>query len=145
VRTLEIRGEMGNRVAIAVRGYERPEPQETDADANWLQCGIVAEVGGFRGEVEAALITHDFKAFAAEVEALVTRLSSVATFVTVEESLTLRIQMDVAGRAVVSGLLQGSDIPRSVLSFCFDSDNSFIAELPAQLALILEEFPIRVG
>jgi hypothetical protein len=36
-KQVEIRGELGRRVLITVRGYERESAQSAD-DANWLQC-----------------------------------------------------------------------------------------------------------
>jgi hypothetical protein len=144
MRTLEIRGEMGRRVAVVVEDYERGGPQQDPHDANWLRCSITAEIGKFSGEVEASLTTNDFIRFSSELEKVVSGAASVASFTTMEEALALRIEVDRAGRAAVSGTLRGSDsTPPTVLSFGFESDVSFLRPLQAQLGLITSEFPVR--
>ena len=141
--TLELRGDLGQRIAVAVHGYERSEPQANAYDANWLRCLITVELGKFRGEVEASLTTNDFSRLAAQVAQLVSGAVGTASFDTIEESLTLGIAIDHAGRATISGMLRADASRRTSLSFDFESDVSFVRQLQIQLALVVSEFPAR--
>jgi hypothetical protein len=144
MRTLELRGEMGRRVVVVVDDYERGGPQSNPYDANWLRCSISTEIGKFRGEVEASLTTNDFSRFSSELEKVTAGASSVASLTTMEEALTLRIEVNRAGRATVTGMLRGSDsTPPTSLSFGFESDLSFLRQAQAQLTQIVSDFPIR--
>lgn len=144
MRTVEIRGEMGRLVTIVIDDYERSGSQQDPYDANWLRCSVTAEIGKFRGEVETSLTTGDFSRFSSELNDVTARVTSVASFTTMEEALTLRIEVDRAGRATVTGTLRGSDsTPHTSLSFGFESDLSFLRQLEVQLAHAISDFPVR--
>jgi hypothetical protein len=130
MRTMEIRGEMGQRVSVTLEDYERTGPQENPHDANWLRCAITAQIGRFHGDVDASLTADDFSRFSSEIENLTEGAALVASFTTMEEALTLRIEAHRAGRATVTGTLRASDsTPLTSLSFVFESDLSYLGQL----------------
>lgn len=143
MNTLNIRGEFGRRVTVEIHGYENESAQEP-YDANWLRCSVKANIGRFQGEVDASFTTHDFVRFSSELEQVVTGASSVALFQTYEEALALRVEVDRTGRAVVSGKLREVDFNGPVLSFTFESDLSFLAQMQAELRHIIVDFPERL-
>lgn len=139
-KLLEIRGELGHRIVVRVSRYEREEAQNSD-DANWLRCSVLAEVGRFRGEVDAAFMTDDFLQLSKQIDEVLQGGSRQAAFHPLEEALTVRIEVDRAGRASVQGVLRDMDGP--TLSFSFESDLSFLRPLRGQLAEINACFPKR--
>lgn len=139
-KLLEIRGENGHRVVVRVHRYERDTAQNSD-DANWLHCSVLAEVGHFRGEVDAAFTTDDFMQLSTQVDEVLRGGCGQAAFHPLEEALTVRIEVDRAGRASVQGVLR--DLGGPTLSFGFDSDLSFLRPLRGQLADIVASFPKR--
>src|SRR5690606_14880522 len=103
--TLTLQGELGRRVLVTVRGYER-EVALDPYDANWLRCSAEVEQGAFRGAVDASFATSDFSRFLSELDRVMSGSSAVASFTTMEEALDFRVEVDRAGRATVTGKLR---------------------------------------
>ena len=142
--TLNLCGELGRRLTIDVHGYEHDGPGDT-YDSNWLRCSAQVDVGRFCGAVDASFTTQDFGSFLAQLELVVTGKSVEASFQTMEEALSIRVEIDRAGRAVVVGKLRETDFNGSTLSFVFDSDLSFLGRTHAELKRIVSEFPERAA
>jgi hypothetical protein len=143
-KTMEIRGH-GGRIKIDVQGYERPDTSDGD-DANWLitQCNVA--VAEFSGILKLSLVTLDFAEFLTQLEKAVDSLNGTATFTTLEEGLHIEIKFNHAGHADVFGRArsQTSMLPEpSVLSFSFETDQSFLAQTVRELTGIMAQFPIR--
>ncbi len=142
--TLNLQGELGRRLTIEVHCYESDAPRDP-YDANWLRCSAEAEVGRFRGAVDASFTTQDFARFLAELDQVVRGASLVASFQTMEEALSVRVEVDRVGRAVISGKLREIDVGGPALSFTFESDLSFLGRTQAELKRIVSEFPERAA
>jgi len=142
--TLNIQGELGSRLTINVHGYESDAPGDP-YDANWLLCSAEVDVGRFHGVVDASFMTRDFARFLTELDHVVTRANLVASFQTMEEVLSVRVEVDRAGRAVVSGRLREIDVGGSDLSFAFESDLSYLKRTLEELRRIVSEFPERAA
>lgn len=140
MKTLTLAGELGRRLEVDVHGRERDAAADRD-DASWLRCEIRLAHGTFCGAVEAAIPADDFARFLTELDALLDGSSSVASFTTMEDALAVRIEMDRAGRASVSGSLRELD-DSAVLSFAFGSDRTFLAATRADLREIVALFPV---
>jgi len=143
-KTMEIRGHGGN-IKIDVQSYERPETSDED-DANWLvaKCEIV--VREFSCVLGLSLVTREFTQFLAELEEAVGSLKGTATFRTLEEGLQIEVRFNHAGHADVVGHArsQMSPVPeQTVLSFSFETDQSFLAQTVRELKGIVTQFPIR--
>lgn len=142
--TLNLRGELGRRLTISVHGYER-DTSHDPYDANWLRCSAEVELGQFHGSVDAAFTTHDFARFLSELAQVVQGAAVAASFQTIEECLSIRVEVDRAGRVVVRGKLREIDSEGAALSFAFDSDLSFLRETQSELIQVASEFPERKG
>jgi hypothetical protein len=142
--TLNLQGELGRRLTIEVHGYESDAPQDP-YDANWMRCSTEAEVGRFRGAVDASFTTQDFARFLAELDQIVKGTSLVASFQTMEAALSVRVEVDRAGRAIISGKLREIDVSGSTLSFAFESNLSFLGRTQAELKRVVSEFPERTA
>ena len=141
---MEIRGHRGH-IKIEVRGYERPETTDED-DANWLAAGCDVAVGEFSCTLGLSLVTSDFVRFLAQLERAVDSLNATATFTTLEEGLQVEIKFTHAGHADLFGHArsQTSLVPdQSVLSFSFETDQSFLAQTVRELKEIVKQFPVR--
>jgi hypothetical protein len=144
--TVQIRGD-GNVIQIEVFGYERPDANDK-YDANWLRARCSVAVAEFSTVLRLALVTHDFARFAGELEQAVQLLKGTATFSTVEAGLAIEIKFTTAGHAEVFGSArsQTSFAPdQSVLSFSFETDQSFLAQTVRELKIIMSRFPVRGG
>jgi hypothetical protein len=140
--TLNLHGERGRRITIAVHGYERDAAQSVH-DANWLRCSVEVEHGAFRGAVSASLTTHDFSRFLAELSQVVTLASAVASFDTMEETLAFRVEVDRAGRAIASGKLRDGEANGAELTFRIECDIPALTSACSDLKRIVAEFPER--
>jgi len=144
--TVQIRGD-GKVIQIEVFGYERPDAVDAD-DANWLKARCSVTVAEFSATLTLSLVAHDFARFAHELEEAVQLLKGTATFSTAEAGLGIEIKFTTAGHADVFGSArsQTSFVPdQSVLSFSFETDQSFLAQTVRELKTIVSRFPVRNG
>jgi len=103
-------------------------------------------VAEFSAVLRLALVTHDFARFADELEQAVQLLKGKATFSTAEAGLALEIKFTTAGHPEVFGSArsQMSSVPDvSVLSFSFETDQSFLARTARELKAMVSRFPVR--
>jgi hypothetical protein len=140
--TVTLQGELGRRVSIIVRGYER-EVSLDPFDANWLRCSTEVEQGAFRGAVDATFATSDFSRFLSELDRVMSGSSGVASFTTMEEALAFRVEVDRSGRATITGKLRELGEFGTDLSFTFESDRSFLTATHSDLKRIVATFPER--
>jgi hypothetical protein len=141
--TVEVAGH-GARVTIEVLGYERPGAQE-ESDANWLTCHLAVQVGGFSGWLQVAFTTHDFVRFLEELRPVYTHVSGTARFRTDEGQLELDVEMSRLGTARISGVVVNHDGPQAMLTFRFESDQSFLGQTCRELETVVEQFPVIGG
>ena len=142
--TVQIRGD-GNVIRIGVFGYERPDAND-EYDSNWLRARCSITVAEFSAVLSLALVTHDFTRFADELEQAVQLVKGAASFSTVEAGLAIDIKFTAAGHAEIFGSVrsQRSLVPDvSVLSFSFETDQSFLAQTVRELKAIVSRFPVR--
>ena len=141
---VQIRGD-GNAIQIEVFGYERPDADD-EYDANWLRARCSVTVAEFSAVLSLALVTHDFARFADELEQAVQLLKGTAAFSTAEAGLAVEVKFTTAGHAEVCGSVrsQTSFVPdRSVLSFSFETDQSYLAHTVRELRAVVSRFPVR--
>lgn len=141
---MQIRGD-GNIIQIEVFGYERPDASD-EYDSNWLRARCSVTVAEFSAVLSLALVTHDFARFTDELEQAVQLLTGRATFSTVEAGLAIEIKFTTGGHAEIFGSVrsQRSLVPDvSVLSFSFETDQSFLAHTVRELKAIVSRFPVR--
>ena len=141
---MEIGGH-GGHIKIDVQGYEQPETSDED-DANWLIARCNVAVAEFSCTIKLSLVTRDFVEFLAQLEKAVDSLKGTAAFTTLGEGLDIEIKFTHAGHADLLGRArsQQSLVPdQSVLSFSFETDQSFLSQTVRELRGIVTQFPIR--
>lgn len=139
---LNLRGHLERRLTIDVHDYER-DGSGDPYDANWLRCSTQVDVGRFHGAVDASFTTQDFARFLSELDQVMKGTSFAAAFQTMEEALSVRVEIDRAGRIIVDGKLREIDGNGPTLSFIFESDLSFLGQAQAELKRIVLQFPER--
>lgn len=132
----------GASIGIETFGYENLSAQNT-SDANWLKCRVVINVGQFTGDYDASFTTSDFVRFRDELKALCNTMSGSASFITDEEALDCTIEMRKTGAALVKGKSQVHGNTTVILSFSFESDQSFFAETLRGVEAVVKEFPMK--
>ena len=145
--TVRIRGNGGNVVQIDISGYERPDAVD-EYDANWLRARCSVALTEFSAVLSLSVLAQDFVRFTDELEQAVQLLKGTATFSTVECGLGIEIKFTTGGHADVFGSVRSqiSFVPdQSVLSFSFETDQSFLTPTVRELKAIISRFPVRGG
>jgi hypothetical protein len=137
---VEIAGDRA-RIRVEVLGYENTNAQTLD-DANWLSSEVAFDIGGVRGALSAALTTHDFAHLHADLGSALDALTGEARLETYEDALALAVDLGGGGRASVSGRIRASEAPRVTVTFAFDSDQSYLARVRAELRALVRAYPV---
>lgn len=134
----------GARCTIHVLGYENPTAQDP-SDANWLSCCVSLRCDRFSAECPAAFSTQDFGALAEELRTVLGSVTGAASFHADEEVLSLSINLGRTGNASVSGVLRLPGSTHGMLSFSFESDQTYLSETLRHLEALTRTFPARLG
>jgi hypothetical protein len=130
------------RIEVDVLRYERAPIGEYDDD-NWLTSQIRVRVGGFRGKVDAAIITGELVAFLARLRPLEETLRGTAEFSTLEGQLHLRLTGDGKGHIELVGEVADQPGIGNRLHFKLEFDQSLLRTSVHELEIITSEFPVR--
>jgi hypothetical protein len=131
----------GARLEVELFGYEN-EAATNPPDANWIQCLITVNSGGFGCTLHASITTYDFAALQRELNGCLSGNQVTAKFETHEEALQFEITMSEHGRGTLIGVAKQC-APRAQLVFELDLDWPSLKKLADQVALALLEFPIK--
>lgn len=131
-----------DRIEVDVLRYERA-PVGDWHDDNWLTVQIRVAAGGFRGKVEASIITAELADFLAQVRSLNEMLEGSAVFTTIEEQLELTLTGDGRGHITLSGKVADQPGIGNRLFFECHFDQSQLHASVRDLAQIVENFPVR--
>lgn len=129
-----------DHVSIEVFGYENMHAKNLD-DANWLSSYVAINVSAFSGEYEASFNTTDFVDFLNQLTAILQAGVGRACFEVLEDTLQINIDLDTNGKVRIDGFARTLDALRTVLSFEFDSDQSYVRQMCSELASISRAFP----
>jgi len=141
----EIRiGSKQGSILIEVDGYERPSAEDYD-DANWLKCTVAVNAGAFDGNFKTTFTTHDFVVLHERVEHQLAEMSGDITFENTEGDLTLNINMDKRGAALMSGTVHPHKYLEASLRFEFESDQSYLEQTRRQIQAVIRKYPTREG
>ena len=132
------------RIAIEVSRYER-SPVGEYYDDNWLTVKIQACAGGFKGKVDAAILTGELASFLAELRSLYESLAGTAQFTTLEEQLQLRLRGDGKGHIELEGDVSDQPGIGNRLQFRLQFDQSQLGASIRELERVISEFPVRTG
>ena len=131
------------RLEVDVLGYER-SPIGEYHDDNWLTVKISALVGGFRGNVNAAILTAELTAFFTQLRVLYDTLNGTANFKTMEGQLWLHLKGDGKGHIELEGEMADQPGIGNRLHFTLHFDQSQLAESIRELEKVTLNFPVRL-
>lgn len=136
---VEIAGE-GAQLRIEVVSHSDVATIDPD-DAEWIRCDVELKVGGLRALIGANFVRDDFANLGDELAAALETVSGTASFETYEDALAFEVAFQPNGGAQVSGRAVGSERPRAVVSFDFETDQSYLRQSLVQLRRITRAFP----
>ena len=140
MNNITLRGEFGRTLSISILGYLYERPLDP-MDACWLRASIHADLGSFQGRIDATLSTYDLTKLLGVLEQTCADAASVESFRSDEESLTLRLEQNQAGRTELSGVLRGDE--GNSLSFCLKGDRTFFQDTLTELRRAIQAFPAK--
>jgi hypothetical protein len=111
-------------------------------DGNWFYATVRISAGAFDGEYEALLRTTDFVSFRDALKQLHQVLRGHASFETIEDWITIRIEGD--GRGHFDAECEAKDAPgiANRLMFTLAFDQTDIPDMLKSLNAICESFPV---
>ena len=114
-------------------------------DDNWLNVEIRVCAGGFRGSVDATMITSELSKFLDELRPLQETLSGSAELVTMEEQLSLQLVGDGRGHVELRGEVADAPVIGNRLHFTLKFDQSQLGASIRELEAVVLQFPVREG
>ena len=93
---------------------------------DWIKGHVQIEVGAFQGELEICLCVSDIIRFKEQLEPLRERLEGVAEFKTIEDQLSIRIEVDKLGHVQASGYLLDDFVAGNKLYFNINYDQTLL-------------------
>ena len=130
------------RIEVEVLRYERA-PAGEYYDDNWLTSQIRVRAGGFRGQVDAAVLTGELSAFLTGLRPLHETLRGTAEFSTMEQQLHLRLIGDGKGHIELTGEIADQPGIGNRLHFTLQIDQSQLGASIHELEKVTTEFPVR--
>jgi hypothetical protein len=130
------------QIEVDVLRYERA-PVGEYYDDNWLTAQIRVRAGGFRGEVDAAVLTGELGAFLTGLRPLYETLRGTAEFSTMEGQLHLRLIGDGKGHIELTGEVADQPGIGNRLHFTLQIDQSQLAASIHELERVTAAFPVR--
>ena len=130
------------RIEVDVLASDRA-PVGEYYDDNWLTVKIRVAAGGFRGVVDAAVLSSELATFLTQLHRLYESLRSVAEFTTLERQLHLRLTGDGKGHIELLGDVGDKPGIGNRLHFTLDFDQSQLRASIRELECVVSEFPVR--
>ncbi len=143
VKQCTVEGE-ASKLVIGVESYERATAND-QSDANWLRCNVAGTFGAFSCSGSYSFTTTDMAQFLYSLEAALEGKAAKAYFSTMEEGLSMEIEINTRGQATVTGFVKSTRIPKVKLMFSFRSDQSYLQHTLADLREINQQFPERTA
>ena len=132
------------RIEVDVLQYERSPNGDYDDD-NWLKSQVRIAAGGFRGKVDAAIVTGELTAFLAQLRPLYDSLRGGAEFSALEGQLHLRLTGDGKGHVELAGEVADQPGIGNRLHFVMRFDQSQLGNSIRELEKVSSSFPVRAG
>jgi hypothetical protein len=132
------------RIEIDILRYECT-PVGDYYDDNWLTSEIRVDAGGFRGRVDASILTNELVEFLKQLRILHDTLGGTAQFVTLEEQLHLLLTGDGKGHIDLVGDVADQPGIGNRLHFTFQFDQSQLGTSIREIEGVVSDFPVRGG
>jgi hypothetical protein len=111
---------------------------------DWIKGQVRIEVGTFKGELEIHLCVSDIIRFKEQLEPVYERLEGVAEFKTIEDQLSIRVEVDKLGHVQVSGHLLDDFVAGNKLDFNISYDQTLLWHTISEMdEALFQLFPQR--
>jgi hypothetical protein len=130
------------RIEVDIVRYERPAAGEY-YDDNWLSTKVRVQAGGFRGQVDAAVLTGELGAFLTALRPLYETLRGSAEFSTMEQQLHLHLTGDGKGHITLTGEVLDQPGIGNRLHFTLQLDQTQLGASIHELEGVTGQFPVR--
>lgn len=129
---------------ISIKAMGRRYPHASDFwDGNWLDTSIEVSIGGFRGDVSAALRSDELSGFRKQLERVNEDLKGSALLTSLEEWLTLQVTVGNFGKLTITGQVGDAPGGGNTLSFTIDGlDQSYLSGVIDALEEIEAHYPV---
>jgi hypothetical protein len=134
---------LGEDTKIEIEAIGRKYPNTTDYwDINWLVSTINVNIPGYKACFNASLTTYEIRDFYTELTRMETKLKGQAKLNNIDGYLDIECEMNRTGRMMWSAELCYPAGHGALLSFDFESDQSYLGDLIKQLEQLLRVYPV---
>jgi hypothetical protein len=102
---------------------------------------VLLSIPPLSGTIPLSLYIPDLQRFYKSANMMLANFEGVAELDSIEDVLTIRIELASSGKSRISGTIRNSNSAEIVLSFAFGSDQSFLVHMLRELEFIIETYP----
>ncbi|WP_211655442.1 WapI family immunity protein [Planococcus alpniumensis] len=134
---------LGEQAETQIEVLKRSYPKSVDFwDANWLDTMIIIKIPGYSAHFDAQLRADEFRDFHKQLKEMNKRLKRKVELTSMEGVIDVQGRINLLGRIVWKVETQYPVGTGAVLTFEFDSDQSFVPPLLKELEGVLTNYPV---
>ncbi|RLQ90856.1 hypothetical protein [Planomicrobium sp. Y74] len=134
---------LGSETKIEIKILERVYPESIGSwEGDWVKAAIRVEIPGYSANFLADLRTEEFKEFRDQLAAMNQELVGTASLISIENAIEAKAVIDSLGGIYWEVSTCYPIGTGAVLTFEFDSDQSYLNQLVKELDEVLKEFPV---
>lgn len=126
--------------SVVVTLLGSPADRESEG-YDWIKALVQVEVGAFKGELGISIAVSDVIRFKRELELAYNKVAGVAEFVTLEEQLYMKIEVDKLGHVHASGRIIDEFVAGNRLEFNIQYDQTLLWHTIAEIDDALLQLP----
>lgn len=134
---------LGSETKVEIKIFERLYPESIGSwERDWVKSAISVEIPGYSANFLADLRTEEFKEFRDQLAAMNQELEGTGSLISLENAIEAKAVMDSLGGIYWEVSTCYPIGTGAVLTFGFDSDQSYLYQLVKELDEVLKEFPV---
>ena len=134
---------LGPETKIEIEILERLYPELISVwEGDWVKTAIRVEIPGYSANFLADLRTEEFKGFRDQLTVMNQELKGTASLISIENVIEAKAVMDSLGGIYWEVSTRYPISTGAVLTFDFDSDQSYLNKLIGELNEVLSKFPV---
>jgi hypothetical protein len=132
------------RERLEIELLSLPSDKETEG-YDWIEARAIIHTGGFSGDFNLMITKEDMVNFKTELEPLYKDLRGVAEFKTIEDQLSIRIEVNKLGHVTASGYLKDDASFGNRLKFKIEYDQTLLFHTICEINEALFQFERKDG
>ncbi|AQU78887.1 MULTISPECIES: hypothetical protein [Planococcus] len=134
---------LGSETKVEIMILERLYPESIGSwEGDWVKAALRVEIPGYSVNFLADLRTEEFKEFRDQLAAMNQELEGTASLISIENAIEAKAVIDSLGGIYWEVRTCYPIGTGAVLTFEFDSDQSYLNQLVKELDEVLKEFPV---